>query len=223
MVEVVSVSDSKLEHQRRTTAPELLEERVAWLRARMRTGWRGRRIDAGKCPGIPAREDMGGNVFDAIRCEDGQVECEACNLDGLDVCWLCRGAEQVACLTCDGSGRRIEWGLDLAAYVGDEAARAISDPAQVVGDLLALKTWEGLNETSLDHWINGLCRYGRDARAIAEAAVDRLVFRRSQDAGLSDSEFARWVAREALRRVNEPTIRRAIREALVPWALGETT
>lgn len=176
---------------------ETLEDRVQVLRARMRTDWRGRRIDAGAClePSRPHGEPP--------------------------------------CPTCNGSGRRIEWGLDLAAYVGDEAARALVPVRLTKQTVEKPLHWSpGAREfveaggllvpRDLKAWINGLSRWGREVEERAEDAIDVLRVGKPIPTrwGGSLAEYA-FEEIAGFKSVTEPQIRTAISDALVKWALED--
>lgn len=220
--------------QRAPTLSEDLERQVSELRERQRQGL------------VPQIE----------------AECEWCSGDG-DA-----GDSVPPCPTCNGSGKRYVCGVELAAYVGDPVARALADPVEVIGDLLALKTWEALDEAPLAHWAKRLRpRFGEaierrvmvlGARAslpaldvVVEgegefaAALNALSF--AEDAVYGTPDETEWraawdvlIGSRAIGLIphplsvaevvlncqkqlsGEPTIRTAIKDALVPWALGET-
>lgn len=183
---------------------ETLEDRVHVLRARMRAGRRGREID---------------------------VPCGTCKGDK----WLGRydPEDLVICPTCNGSGRRTEWGLDLAAYCGDEAARALAPVRLTKQTVEKPLHWSpGAREfveaggllvpRDLKAWINGLSRWGREVEERAEDAIDVLRVGKPIPTrwGGSLAEYA-FEEIAGFKSVTEPQIRTAISDALVKWALED--
>lgn len=134
--------------------------------------------------------------------------------------------------------------VELAAYCGDEAARAVCGPVEAQG-------WANPGALSLDVWLRGLSRWSdlyprapgcvlRRAAFAAVEAWEKSVGGRGRDAGaeirrldlhhrmwadpsrLWDSsrfDMARATVAEAAREIGEQPVREAICRSLSSWAL----
>lgn len=183
-----------------------VEERAALLLARWRAGeWVERQIEA-PCDGCV--EARGKHVY--IDCPDllSSSPCrhwpQSCPVRSLP------------CPACNGSGVRTIPGRELAAYAGDDRARYL---------LGWLDGFPG--SPDLGKWVRGLGCYGREACVLAAAAAYAEAFGR-QSSGFPHLERDGSDLGDELHRIvlatldeaSEPTVRKAIQDALVSWSLG---
>jgi hypothetical protein len=105
--------------------------------------------------------------------------------------------------------------LELAAYCGDEAARAVvgvgvvpvpigpHDSSDVAGD------WPSVDSAPIDHWVRGL-RNRWEPELVVRAA-----FAAAPEAALTGDSIA-----YAIPIIGVERVRAVVRDALVSWALG---
>lgn len=216
--------DTRLRSDQR--APDAgLEAQVAMLRARQRAG-EIPRIEVGPCESCGGRRQV----------------------PDLEV-----GRRSVMCPTCNGSGKRYVCGVEIAAYVGHEEARALLGWSEKpwrcpefhkeVRGLVYKKVgiepcgageWEpcecegeGLadDQVGFARWVKGLSRYGREVERRVERAIDGVPGPHGLIPYPEDKMTASLphYAAAVAFMHGEPAVRTAIKDSLAPWALGETT
>jgi hypothetical protein len=159
------VSDARLSTLRRAALTGDLSARVAWLSEWLRTD--------------PACEECSGSGHHLVarRVAYGGAPHH------MDYVWHPDGP----CSACHGTGTQRRWRVELAAYVGDEAAIAVAgEQFGHMGERAVVAHWAPV----LSDWARGLSRWGRETATRAAVAASRAALDHAQRRDHRDWDWA---------------------------------